>query len=88
MLAYTVTAACVAGFVDVGLKRLFPFLNVDAVIIGNVMLLIPGFGLTNGARDLLGGDIVSGLLRLSEAILVSIAVAAGFAIPLLVLGGV
>ena len=52
--------------------------SVDMVIIGNIMTLVPGVGLTNALRDLLVGDSVSGLLRLIEAILMAIAIAAGY----------
>lgn len=60
--------------------------DVDKVIIGNIMTLIPGVGLTNALRDLLVGDSVSGLLRIIEAILTAIAIAAGFFL-VSVLGG-
>ncbi|MBR4941301.1 MAG: threonine/serine exporter family protein [Clostridia bacterium] len=60
--------------------------NVDTVIIGNIMTLVPGVGLTNALRDLLVGDSVSGLLRIIEAVLTAIAIAAGFFL-VSVLGG-
>ena len=60
--------------------------SVDMVIIGNIMTLVPGVGLTNALRDLLVGDSVSGLLRLIEAILMAIAIAAGYFL-VAVLGG-
>ena len=60
--------------------------SVDMVIIGNIMTLVPGVGLTNALRDLLVGDSVSGLLRLIEAILTAIAIAAGYFL-ITVLGG-
>ena len=47
--------------------------------IGNIMLLIPGIGLTSAIRDVFSGDTMSGLLRSSEAIVLSIAIAWGFA---------
>jgi uncharacterized membrane protein YjjP (DUF1212 family) len=51
---------------------------VDAVIIGNIMTLIPGIGLTNAFRDLFTGDSISGLLRTIEAALTALAIAAGY----------
>ena len=51
------------------------------------MLLIPGVSFTNGVRDLLGGDLAAGFLRISEAVLITVAIAAGFALPLLMIGG-
>ena len=50
------------------------------------MLVIPGIQLTNSLRDMISGDMISGLLNMSEALLKAIAVAMGFAIVLLVGG--
>lgn len=43
------------------------------------MLYIPGTQMTNSIRDILCGDIMSGLLRLIEAVMLAIAIALGFA---------
>ena len=53
----------------------------DKIMIGNVMLVIPGLQLTTSLRDMLNGDIITGGLNLVEAILKATAVAAGFALP-------
>lgn len=55
----------------------FPGLDVYKVIIGPLMLLVPGVSITNGLKDALYGDTVSSLYRVSEAIFISVAVAAG-----------
>lgn len=86
-LAYALLCSLVAGFAATGLNATGLCLHTDKVVIGNVMLLIPGISLTNGIRDLLCGDIVSGLLRLCESILIAISIAVGFAIPLFMAGG-
>ncbi len=52
--------------------------SVDKVIIGNIMSLIPGIGLTNALRDLFTGDSIAGLLRSVEAVLIALAIAAGY----------
>ena len=52
--------------------------NVDKIIIGNIMTLIPGIGLINALRDLFTGDSIAGLLRTIEAILTALAIAAGY----------
>ena len=59
----------------------------DKIIIGNIMLLIPGLALTNSLRDLIGGDIMSGVLRFCEACLVAIGIAAGYFLAIM-LGGI
>lgn len=52
--------------------------SVDTIIIGNIMVLIPGIGLTVSLRDLFTGDSLSGILRLIEASLTAIAIALGY----------
>ena len=42
------------------------------------MLLIPGVVMLNSMRDILGGDTISGLLRFTEGILRTGALACGF----------
>lgn len=61
-------------------------IGVDKIIIGNIMTLIPGIGLTNALRDIFAGDSISGLLRLIEAALIALAIAAGYFL-IAVLGG-
>lgn len=51
---------------------------VDKVIIGNIMTLIPGIGLTTALKDLLVGDSIAGLLRTIEACIIALAIAAGY----------
>ena len=61
--------------------------NVDMVIIGNIMVLIPGVGLTNALRDLFVGDSIAGLLRTIEAILIALAISAGYFLFVWMIGG-
>ncbi len=56
--------------------------NVDAVTIGGLMVLVPGMSLTNAMREIMAGDIFSGLHRFAEVILVSTAIAMGSALAL------
>ncbi len=62
--------------------------TVDFVIIGNIMVLIPGIGLTNALRDLFVGDSMAGLLRFIEAVLIALAIAAGHFLFITLFGGV
>ncbi len=62
--------------------------TVDNVLIGNIMTLIPGIGLTNALRDLFTGDSIAGFLRSVEAMLSALAIAAGFFLFSLIVGGV
>lgn len=58
----------------------------DKIMIGDIMLVIPGLQLTNSLRDMINGDMISGLLNMSEALLKAVAVAIGFA-GVIILGG-
>lgn len=66
--------------------RLGAIETVDKIIIGNIMTLIPGIGLTNALRDLFIGDSIAGILRLLEAVLLALAIAAGYFVAVF-LGG-
>lgn len=57
--------------------------NADMIMIGDIMLLIPGLMLINSLREMLCGDMMSGLLRMLESVLVAMAIAVGFALPIL-----
>ena len=57
--------------------------NLDAITIGTLMVLVPGMALTNAMREIMAGDIFSGLNRTAEVILVATAIALGSALPLL-----
>lgn len=61
--------------------------DVNMIIIGNIMPLIPGIALTNSLRDMISGDIMSGLLRFFDAILVAAAIAAGYILAAQMMGG-
>ena len=60
----------------------------DTLIIGNIMLIIPGLGFTNALRDLFTGDSIAGSLRFLEAVLSAIAIAGGYFIFVLLTRGV
>ncbi|MGN0631779.1 MAG: threonine/serine exporter family protein [Ruminococcus sp.] len=58
------------------------------VIIGSIMAMLPGIGLTNALRDLLVGDSIAGLLRTIEASITALAIAAGYFIIAILAGGI
>ena len=59
----------------------------DKIMIGGIMLLIPGIAMTNSVRDMLTGDIVTGTMRLTNSLLQAVAIACGFALSLMITGG-
>ena len=82
-LAVTLLCAIVGGFLAHSLMGLGVPCSPDKIAIGDIMLLVPGIGMTNSIRDMFTGDTISGLLRFTEALLVSLALAWGFALPTL-----
>lgn len=61
------------------------------VIIGALMLFVPGVAITNSIRDFLNGDMLSGLARMAEAFCIAVSLGAGAGIVLrtwIMLGGV
>ena len=51
--------------------------NLRPLIMGTILLLVPGLPFTNGIRDLADGDYISGAVRLLDAVLVFMSVGAG-----------
>lgn len=51
--------------------------NVDAVVIGTLMLLVPGLLFTNAMRDIIYGDTNSGVNRIVQVLLIAVALALG-----------
>lgn len=61
--------------------------TVDKVIIGYIMTLIPGVGITTALKDMLVGDSIAGLLRTIEACITAFAIAAGYFAAAFLTGG-
>ena len=66
--------------------------NIDLVIIGTIMPLVPGVAITNAAMDTLNGDYMSGIAKILEAFVkatsTAIGVGLGIGILNLILGGI
>ena len=65
--------------------------NMDTIIIGSIMVLVPGIAITNAIRDTIAGDLLSGVSRSVEALFIAIAIASGtsmvFKLWFLIFGG-
>ena len=66
LLAYALAAFGIAG-------------NADTVIIGTLMILVPGLLFTNAMRDIIYGDTNSGINRIVQVFLIAVAIALGTA---------
>ncbi len=52
--------------------------NVDKVMIGTIMYVVPGLALGTALRDLLSDDTLSGVLRLFRSLLIAVTIALGY----------
>ena len=73
----TILASFVMSFVAYVLNGLGFVPNVDATIIGALMLLVPGMLFTNAMRDIIFGDTNSGVNRIVQVLLIAVAIALG-----------
>lgn len=85
---YTIVVSFVGALTGLALFEVGIGDNLDMIMIGTIMLVIPGLAFGNAVRDLLFGDTVSGIIQLVQAILVAVMVAFGFAGAIIIFGGV
>jgi uncharacterized membrane protein YjjB (DUF3815 family) len=70
--------SCLACTLTVlGAAALYPWHNTTAMILSAVTLFMPGVAITNAARDLLSGDMLSGVARATDAAITAVAIAGG-----------
>ena len=72
-----IVSSFVMAFVAYSLEGLGIASNADTIIIGALMLLVPGLLFTNALRDIINGDTNSGLNRVIQVFLIAIAIALG-----------
>jgi len=53
--------------------------TMEAITVGALMPFLPGLAFTNGLRDYMAGDLISGNCRASEAIIFAMSIAIGLA---------
>ncbi len=87
-MLYTVAVSFIGALTGLIVYSLGLGDNLDMIMIGTIMLVIPGLSFGNAVRDLLFGDTVSGLIQFVQAIMVAVMVAFGFIVAIKVFGGV
>ena len=87
-MIHSVVSSFVGAVVSLTLVYFGVGQNTDMILIGVIMLLIPGLAFGNAVRDLLFGDTVSGIIQLVQAILTAVMVAFGFTVAMMIFGGV
>ncbi|MDO4545819.1 MAG: threonine/serine exporter family protein [Bacillota bacterium] len=80
-----------AAFVAMTAASSIPIASYEPIIIGSIMIFVPGVAITNSIRDFLSGDMLSGVARMTEALLTAVSLAAGAGVILKIwdmIGGV
>lgn len=73
-------SSLIIGFTAFWQVRLGIGADLDKIIIGSVMPLVPGLQITNAVRDLMAGHLVAGLSKGAEAFLTAFAIGSGIAV--------
>jgi uncharacterized membrane protein YjjP (DUF1212 family) len=60
-------------------QKLIPGNSMEKMTVGAIMPFLPGVAFTNGLRDYMAGDLMSGNTRVSEALLLVGGLAIGMA---------
>lgn len=77
-----IIASFVAASIAFVAAHLMPALNSDKIVIGALMSLVPGIAITSFMRDIIAGDLMAGMIRLAESLLVATAIAIGTGVSL------
>lgn len=83
----TILSSMVLATIAIISHKLNIITNQQSIITGTLMLLVPGIAITNSLRDIMGGDYVSGLSRMIEAILIAASIAIGVGVMMMILRG-
>lgn len=87
VLIYNLILAFQSEIIILAAVRLGIGLHPDRIMIGIVMLLISGLGVTNGIREMLQRDFISGALNIMNSTLGATGIAFGIASAILLLNG-
>lgn len=83
----TLLASMVLSTLTIFFNKIGFIHEFQATTIGCLMVLVPGVAITNSLRDIIGGEFVSGIARMIEAILTAASIAIGVGIMMIILGG-
>lgn len=87
LLIYNLILAFLAEAIIIGMTFLGIGTHPDRIMIGIVMLLISALSTTNGIREVLQRDFISGLINIMNSILGAAGIAFGIAIAMRLFGG-
>lgn len=64
-------------FLSILSHRIFPGTHLESMLVGGIIIMVPGVAFTNAIRDMADGDYISGSVRMLDAILVFFCIAMG-----------
>ncbi len=78
---FNMVASFLMSFTCMAIQALWlPALQMEPAIAGSIMALLPGLAMTNGIRDTLEGDYMSGAARVIEAFVIAASLALGIGV--------
>lgn len=87
-LLFYLLCSILTGFLGCLLVRLGAGAHLDKILIGCIMLTIPGISITYAMRDMLLGESITGLFRFLESLLIAASIAGGFLLSTIIAEGV
>ena len=87
-LTFIIIVSFISGLGISLVSHPFAFLHADKIMIGDIMLLVPGVTITTSVRDIFVGDTITGTMRFVESVLSAGALAVGFMLAIYVAGGI
>lgn len=87
-LVYNAIISFIVEFFIIGCVHFGLGHHAGNITVGVVMLLISGIGFTNGIRDLIHTDTLSGIINICRSVLGATGIAIGIALPILLMKGV
>lgn len=85
MTMFNLEVSLVLGVIVSSMCLVFPTLHINQILIGDIMVLIPGVAITNSIRYILSGDTISSFEKLIDSVLQAFGIALGFLIALLLI---
>ena len=85
-VVYYMLASFLAGIVSIGTVYVGLGQHLDMIMIGCIMLVIPGVNFTSAVEDVLVGDTATGTLKFCESVLLACSIAGGFAFSVFLCG--
>jgi len=85
-MAKTVIASFISATIAGLAFMAIPNINVDSIIIGAIMLLVPGLMLGTSMKDLLCGDLIAGTLKILQALIQTLMIGFGYMLSYALIG--